>query len=169
LNKQDLLISSHFLIAMTLVLTDMIRSNFVISNPNNISIYDKNKRIEINLSDEYDLRNIDTAKKIEPFNNHERIKHIAEQIFDVDFLYETQGNTGPAVFFMPSLRDKYNQNHVGHYIQVHLPNSYPVITIGTGEKGASTLLEKQRENYLQFVREVYNIFWARSLVKKIKS
>jgi hypothetical protein len=155
---------------MVEILAELIKSNFELINPKQIVVYDS-KKIDINLRTEKLITNVNrlTSQK-KQFNNHERVRSIAEKIFDVDFLYETKDGIGPAVFFMPSQSDDYNMNHKGHYIQVHLPEFYPRITIGTGirtEKHNFVLLKQQREHYFEFVKKVYDEFLAKYTIAEI--
>jgi hypothetical protein len=161
---------------MTQLLADMLRNYFEIKNPNHISVHGLGERIELNFCDERLITNAKRRlkkKDVTKFNNYEIIEKIAEEIFaagtdfDVDFLYEIRGDIGPAIFFMPSKNDSYNQNYHGHYIQVHLPNIYPQITIAIGKRENSFLLDKQRENYFEFVKQVHGLFLTRYTIKEI--
>ena len=53
---------------------------------------------------------------------------------------------------------KYQGNHSEHSIEVILPSTHPVITISTGNRGAIDLLPKQRDNYYNFVENIYRLF-----------
>lgn len=49
---------------------------------------------------------------------------------------------------------KYQMHYEGHDIEFGTLNNYLYMTIATGNRGRSTLLDKQRENYLSFIDEI---------------
>jgi hypothetical protein len=137
---------------MTDILANILRAEYPqINSFDPISIYGAHERIYLNLTNK-------KFHKAPKFNDSNKIFQIAEKIFDVPFDFEIKGDIGEAIFFSPQKNDEYHQNHFGHYIQVHLPYSYPLITISTGNRGAVELFENQRMNYFQFVKETYNLF-----------
>jgi hypothetical protein len=154
---------------MTLELVNMLRNRFEVENPiEDIFIYENNERIYINLSSDVYIQNAGrNLKEIPLLESDARFRNIADKIFDVDFLYEKEGNIGPAFFFKPSTIDIYSQNHTYHYLQVHLPATYPLITISTGNRGETNLLPEQRAKYFAFVEQTYGVFLDRLILLEI--
>ena len=137
---------------MTFELAQMLKETYPpILNFERINIYGKNERISLNLLDFcFDGKS--------NFNDHTKIEALARKIFDVPFVYEKKGDIGPAIFFQPKINDSYHQNHTNHYINVYLPGKCPEITISTGNRGPSLLIDKQRQNYFQFVNQIFELF-----------
>jgi hypothetical protein len=153
---------------MTEILAEIIRNNFQVENPEHISVFGINKILNIDLSDEYCLKNISRkTKNLYELKNHSMIENLAGRIFDVNFRYESKENLGAVLTFEPQKSDSFDMNHRGHYIKVHLPSSFPKISIGTGDKGSGVLLSHQRANYFEFVKGVYDIFYSNHLRKEI--
>ena len=128
-----------------------------------VSIYGAYERIYLDL--------IESAfMKSKQFNLSKKIKNLALRIFDVNFIYIPLSDGGEkrwSVIFEPIILDKekmsdesfkYQGNHSEHSIEVILPSTHPVITISTGNRGAIDLLPKQRDNYYNFVENIYRLF-----------
>ena len=121
-----------------------------IENNNRVSIYGAHEEIYLLLFD-YIFVN---AK----INDIEVFRKSADKIFDVPFYLGSKGDIKNAVFFEPNSQDEYQQNYSNHFIQISLPSKFPKMTISTGNRGKVKLLDKQREKYLEFVKNVYKIF-----------
>ncbi len=149
---------------MTEILFKKLRERFPpINDYERITVYEAYERVYLDL--------IESAfMKDKQFNSPEKIKNLAQRIFDVNFVYIPLNNGGEkrwTVIFEPIILDKgkmseesfrYQENYSGHSIEVILPSSHPMITISTANRGAIDLFPKQRDNYYNFVEDVYKLF-----------
>lgn len=150
--KVKYLMSLVFIKFMTDILVDILNKEYRgVCGSGCVSVYGVYERIYLNLTNE-------KFSKAPSFNDSKKILRIAKEIFDVPFDFEMKGDIGEAIFFSPKINDAYHQNHFGHYIQVHLPSAYPMITISTGNRDAVKLFETQRNNYFEFVKGLYSMF-----------
>jgi hypothetical protein len=149
---------------MTDILFQRFRERFPsINDYERITIYGAYERIYLDL--------IEAEFISSPlFDSKEKIKDLALKIFDVNFIYKFLRDgldERVGIIFDPIILPKpkmsyesfrRNMNYSGHSIEITLPASHPMITISTGNRGAVDLIEKQRDNYYNFVVEVYEIF-----------
>jgi hypothetical protein len=149
---------------MTDILFQKLKERFPpVNDYERISIYGAYERIYLDL--------IDYAFIGMPyFDSQERIKNLALKTFDVNFISKFLKDGGEqrlSIIFEPVILNKtkmsyelfeYHENHSGHSMDVMLPSTHPIITISTGNRGHVDLLPKQRENYYNFVENVYRLF-----------
>ena len=136
---------------MTDILFKRLADRFPLCDNCDISVYENYERIYVHLANP-------RFSKSPQFNSHNKIKNLASIVFDVDFVYEKRGEIGPAIFFEPKKRDSYSHNHQDHSLHVHLPSKFPMVTIDTGNRGSTILMNRQRDNYFKFVEETFNLF-----------
>ncbi len=137
---------------MTDILFKKLKEEFPpIHDFSRVTIYGAQERIYLNLIDE-------AFSDADPFNNASRVEQLARELFDVNFVFESRGDVGTAIFFEPNVNDPYHLKHTHHYIQVHFRSRYPMMTIAIGNRGEGDLHDKQRENYFTFVKRIFELF-----------
>ena len=151
---------------MTDILFNRFRNRFPpLNGYEKITIYGAYERIYLDL--------IGREFMSAPFINPEdEIKTLASKVFDVNFewgySYYDAKTKNPEIIFNPAglSKDKggteelmrYQDNYSGHTIEIKLPARNPEITISTGNRGKTLLLDEQRDKYFEFVEEIYKIF-----------
>lgn len=142
---------------MTDILFEMLIKRFPpVNRFQRIGIYGAYERIYMNLLENFPQHSISRKEMMQA---HAEFEAIAREIFDVPFRYEKQGTCDYGVYFEETkANDAYMKNYQGHIIEIHLPSNYPRITIWTGNRGAATLFDKQRQNYFQFVEAIQQTF-----------
>lgn len=149
---------------MTFILCERFKQRFPpINEYKRISVYEDYERIYLNLIEKEFL----SAPCINP---KEEIEELAKKTFDVNFECKSLNDGGDsrlAILFFPIILPKgkmneeefkYHQWFDDHSIEISLPARYPDITISTGNRGRTDLLDRQRDLYYNFTEGVYNLF-----------
>ncbi len=155
---------------MTERLVQRFRERFPpINGYERVTIYEAYERIYLDLIEQ-------DFMPLRHFNPHREIKDLALKTFDVSFICKFLDNGGwnrLAIIFSEEILPKgkmsyelfrYNLWYDGHGIEVSLPATHPIITVSTGNRGRTDLLDRQRDLYYNFVEGIYNIF-----LEKVKS
>jgi hypothetical protein len=149
---------------MTSILFERFKKRFPpINEYERIRVYENFERIYLDLIKEEFL----SAHYINP---KEEIEELAKKIFDVNFACRSLSDGGDsrlAIIFDPIILPKgkmneedfmYHSWYDGHSIEISLPARHPMVTISTGNRGRTDLLNRQRDLYYNFTEEVYNLF-----------
>lgn len=151
---------------MTEILFQRFRKRFPpIGGQERITIYEAFERIHLNLL-EPEFANATF------FTSQEKINSLAKRTFDVNFkwgyTHYSERLKIPTIIFVPIILPKnqggteelmrYQDNYSEHSIEITLPANYPMITISTGNRGRTDLLDRQRDLYYNFVEGVYGLF-----------
>lgn len=150
---------------MTEILFQRFRGKFpAIGGQERITLYGAYERIYLNLMAREFL-------ETPYFDSHEKIKDLASKTFDVNFISKFLNDGGQrrlAIIFVPIILPKsqggteelmrYNDNYSEHSIDIDLPTNHPMITISTGNRGRTDLLDRQRDIYYNFVEGIYGLF-----------
>jgi len=116
-----------------------------------VSIYGAHERTHVTL---YDIAFTNLEG---PVLDEALLEEIAKEVFD-DIPFEPiwEDDDGHwVIWFDPKTPDKYSQKYYGHDILVQNVHATPMITIETGWRGDGGLTDRQRDKYIQFVKEVH--------------
>ncbi len=147
---------------MTEILFQRLKKKFPpINDYERITIYEAYERIYLDLIEK-------EFSQGRYFNPKKEIKDLALEIFDTYFISKSLCDGGQerlAIIFLEKFPSKisykqfmYNTWYSGHSFDISLPASHPVITISTGNRGRTDLLDRQRDLYYNFVEGIYNLF-----------
>jgi hypothetical protein len=134
---------------MTSKLYEMLVREYPPEGGNQISIYGADERIYLSL---FDRAFVGKGRLISP----EEIEGISWELF-LGFYKMREVDGNHAVILNPDVDFAYRE-YDGHLIMFMNHFSFPQMEIWTGNRGNSSLKERQREKYFEFVKKIYERF-----------